>query len=279
MFLQRLVGEDPGWADLRQIAAEFVLQNSILGSPEIDLIARPEDIEIAPSGVVAIKANAAITLDAAVHLVIDEGAEILVTVRSLFETEVAIRMPGHGRHILQMAFAAFIAHRAIVRMVDHQPFDHAGSKRLRLLVFNRDARAVGSGRHTGHDQLSSLVLGVLELLDGALPAGAHRTQRGMPAEIRQVESQRQTGVEQVLPVLSLIGLILHVDGRHQSSPWAPLLANMPFKILSEIFQRALQRLHRAGRERAKRVAGAEKPGVALEFLQVTRFSLSLLDGL
>src|SRR5262249_30020355 len=63
--------------------------------------------------------------------------------------------------------------------------------------------------------LALRVLGVFELLDGALAAGAHRTHGRMPAEVWQVESQRQTNVEKVLPVLGLIRLILHVNRRHR----------------------------------------------------------------
>src|SRR5215475_14274167 len=62
------------------------------------------------------------------------------------------------------------------------------------------------------------------------------------------------------------------------SPRAPLLSNVPFKILSEIFQGALQRLHRAGRERAECEAGAEKLSMKTQPLQIARLSPAFFDG-
>ena len=46
--------------------------------------------------------------------------------------------------------------------------------------------------------LPSRVVLVLELLHRALAAGADRAHRRVPAEVRQVEPQRQAGLEQVL---------------------------------------------------------------------------------
>src|SRR5262249_27255628 len=72
VFLQCLVREDPGRTHLDQIAAEFVLQNPVLVASEVDVIARREDIQIAPASVIAVITDAAIALDAAIHLVIYE---------------------------------------------------------------------------------------------------------------------------------------------------------------------------------------------------------------
>ena len=61
--------------------------------------------------------------------------------------------------------------------------------------------------------LAVRVLLVLELLDGALAAGADRAQRRMPAEIRQVEAQREAAATGS-PVVDGIRLIVDMDGRH-----------------------------------------------------------------
>ena len=89
----------------------------------------------------------------------------------------------------KMALAAFIAHRTIVGMVQHQAFNNGGPELGRLRILNRDAGAFGSRRHAGHHDLAVRVVFILELLDGALAAGAHRAQRGVPAEVRQIEAQ------------------------------------------------------------------------------------------
>ena len=175
--LECLIGENAGGADLHQVAAEFALERAVLVAAEIDLVAQHERVEIAAAGIVAVEAHAAVALDAAVHLVVDEGPQVLVAERALPDAVAAIVVPGHHRHVLQMAFAALVAHRAIVRMVQHQPFDHAGAK-LRAPRGRRSrCGSVCGGRHARHDDLAALVVLVLELLDRALAARAHRAQR------------------------------------------------------------------------------------------------------
>ena len=108
--------------------------------------------------------------------------------RALIEFITAIVVTRHDSHILQMTLAALIADGAVMRMIEHQPFDNAGAERGRLGVVDRDARAFRSRSHTRHDDLAVLVVLVFELFDGALTAGSHRPQRRMPAEIRQFET-------------------------------------------------------------------------------------------
>ncbi len=178
---------------------------------EIDLVAQYQCIEITASRVVAIKPSTAVALDAAVHLVIDERAQVLVVKRALPAPVTAISMPRHYRHILQMAFATLVAHWAIMRVVDHQPFDHAGAELPRLGIVDGDAGSVRDGRHARHHDLAALVVLVLELLDRTLTAGAHRAQRGMPAKIWQVETQRKALLQQVFIIFGGIGPVIDMD--------------------------------------------------------------------
>ena len=101
---------------------------------EIDVVMRAEHAEIATVRIIVVITHAAIARYAAVHLVIDERPEFLVLVGTFGEAVAARVLPGHHRHVLQMAMTSFLAHRAIVRMIDHQPFDHALAKLLRLGV-------------------------------------------------------------------------------------------------------------------------------------------------
>src|SRR6185312_1187445 len=101
--------------------------------------------------------------------------------RALRKVIAAITVAGHHGHILQMAFAAFVADRAIMRMVLHHAFDDAGAKRDRVRILNGYMRTLGSWRHARHHQTSLLVVRVAELFDGALPTRAHRTQGRVPA--------------------------------------------------------------------------------------------------
>ena len=55
---------------------------------------------------------------------------------------------------------------------------------------------------------------VLELLDGALAAGADGSERGMPAEIGQIESRRETAMQQILFRIHLVRLSVDMNRRH-----------------------------------------------------------------
>ena len=73
--------------------------NSLSSAPssvpaEIDVVVPAEDVEVAAAGIVAVEPHAAVALDAAVHLVVDERAQVLVAVRALLEADSGDR---HGR--------------------------------------------------------------------------------------------------------------------------------------------------------------------------------------
>ena len=86
-------------------------------------------------------------------------------------------------------------------------------------VVNGDPDALGGRRHAGHDDLTLFVVVVLELLDGALAARADGMHRGMPAEVRDVEAERQAGLEKVLAVFDLVRGVVNEDRRHQRLHW------------------------------------------------------------
>ena len=150
--------------------------------------------QVGAAGVVLVEAHAAVAGDAAVHLVCNERAEVLVLVGTLGETVTALVVAGHYRHVLQVAVTAFFADRAVVRVVGHQPFDDAGAKRLRLVVFDGNPGAIAGRSHAGHDDTTTGVVFVGVLLDRTLAAGTDATKRRVPAEIRDVEAERQTGL-------------------------------------------------------------------------------------
>ena len=126
--LQRSVREYAGRADFDQVAGEFVFENSIPVASEVDQVPQRESVEIRASGVLPIEPHAPVALNATVHLVIQKRAEILISERPLGEPVAAVVMPRHDRHVLQVALSAFVANRAIMRMVEHQAFDDARAK-------------------------------------------------------------------------------------------------------------------------------------------------------
>ncbi len=214
MPFQDLVSKHAGRAYLHQVAAEFVLKDAFLVSAEIYVIMCGKDIEVPAPGVVPVEPDAAVALYAAVHLMVDERAEILVPVCAFVMTVPAVHVPGHHRHVLQVALAAFVAYRAIVRVVQHHPFDDTRTEGPHFRVVYRDACSICSRGHTGHHDLSTAVVFIPELLHCTLSACAHRLHRRVPAEIRDIKPQRQAGMQQVISVLYFVGLVIYKNYRH-----------------------------------------------------------------
>ena len=192
---ERLVGEHPRGTDLHQVAGELAFEHAVLLATEKHPRARAEGVEILAAGVLPVVAHAAIAGDAAVHLVADEGAEVLVLPGSFATGVAAHGVAGHHGHVLEVALAALLAHRAVVGMVLHQPLDHlsaevgresAGARRLALGSADADTHAVLHRHQARHLQPSALVGFVLVLDDRAQPAGAHRPHGRVPAEIGEV---------------------------------------------------------------------------------------------
>src|SRR5580698_4993796 len=182
--------------------------------PIVDAVAQVKRVQIVPPRVFAIKTHASLALNATVHLVIHQRAKILIAKRSFAKAVNARAMTGHHCHVLKMAFAALVADRAIVWMVLHQALNHGRTKCRRFRVGNRDARVLRDWSHAGHYELACCVLLIAELLDRALTACSHRSQCRMPAEIRQVIAQRETGMQKVLLWIGLPRLVVDKNSCH-----------------------------------------------------------------
>jgi hypothetical protein len=145
---ERLVRKHAGRADFHEVAAEFVLKDALLVPAEIYMVMGRKDVKVAASCEVPVESEAAIALDASVHLMIYERAEILVSVCALSVAVPAVYMSCHHSHVLKMALAAFIAYGAIMRVIKHKPLDDARAKGPDFRVINRDACAICSRGHT-----------------------------------------------------------------------------------------------------------------------------------
>ncbi len=126
------VGENTSGTDLDQVARELVFENSVFAAAEEYGVPHAERVQVVSSGVFAIEANAAVALDAAVHLVVHETARGTDCGTCACRSVAAVAMASHHRHVLQMALAAFVAHRTIVRVVQHHPLDDARAEMPRL---------------------------------------------------------------------------------------------------------------------------------------------------
>src|SRR5215472_1935622 len=214
VLLQGFISEHACGADFYQVSAEFILENAIFGSPKKDPVPQRKGIQVVTASIVAIVADAAVTLDAAIHLVIHQRSQILIAKRALLKLVAPIIVTGHHSHVLQVAFTALVTHRAIMRMIQHESLDNAGAEGNNLGISYGDTGAVGRGCHAGHDDLSVTVVLIPELLNSALTARTHRTQCWMPAEVRQLETVRETPVKQIILRIHPARFVVHIYDRH-----------------------------------------------------------------
>ncbi len=204
---ERLVVEHAGRAHLDEVAAELALQRAALGAAEVHLVAQAEHAEVPPAGVVVVEPRAAVAGDAAVELVGDERPQVLVLEGPLAPAVAPVAVPGHHRHVLQVALAALVAHRAVVRVAGHHELDHLGPEADRVRVEDVHLGPLLRLGHAGHGDLALLValaVGPVEA-HGALAAGADGPEDGVPAEEGEVEAEREGDVEHVA---ALFGLVL-----------------------------------------------------------------------
>ncbi len=184
-----LVGEHPSGADFGEVAGERAFQCAFGVSSEVDVVPGTKGAQIGATGVVIVKAHAPVAGNAAVHFVGDERPQVLVAASALVEPVAAAVMAGHYRHVLQVAMAALLAHRAVVGVIDHQPLHHTGPESPGFLVIDIDSGLVRRRGHTGHDQNALVVVLVLVLAHRALATGADTSHGRMPAEIGNIQAQ------------------------------------------------------------------------------------------
>jgi hypothetical protein len=130
-------------------------------------------------------------VDTAIHFVLDENAEILIMIGSLFPQVATYPVASRNGHILEQAVSAFIADRAVMGMVHHKPFDHVPAEIDGLLIGRRHDHPVGDIHHTAHLYPFD---GSFEKLHGAHPAGTDGPESLMVAEPRDDDPQPRRGL-------------------------------------------------------------------------------------
>src|ERR1700733_2058326 len=92
---------------------------------DFHVLAAADGAELRHAGDLGGEADATRALDAAVHRSLDQRAEIFVFNRTfVLAVAAAVHAIGHGL-VLQIAFTALVADRAVERMIDQQKLHHA----------------------------------------------------------------------------------------------------------------------------------------------------------
>ena len=170
MGAQSLVGKDSRGTDLHQVSAELTSQNSIFESSKINMIMSADCLQVGAAGVVLIETDASVAGNASIHFMKYERSQVLIPESAFIETVAAVIMTGHDGHILEMALAAFVTNRAVMRMIGHKQFDNVGAKFPYAVRSHGNTHLILDRRHTGHHDFAFIVVLVLELNNGALPA-------------------------------------------------------------------------------------------------------------
>jgi hypothetical protein len=204
MFFQGFVCKDPRGTYLNEVPAEFVFKRAIMAAAEINPVCRSEYIKILSACIIPVESHAPVTLDAAVHYMVNIRTQILIIMSSLFKNKTPVIVPCHNSHILKMTFSTFVTNRAVVRMVGHKAFDHSCPESLHFRIIGGNNKTFSDRLHARHDYPSLFIVGAGKLFHGTLPACPDRTKSRMKAKIRYVKTKRQAGLEQVPARFDLI---------------------------------------------------------------------------
>ena len=162
-----VAGERPHRADVNAHAALFAFECPVgaVGDDEGADAALPNAERLDVHGFVA-HAHATEAEDAAGVVKIDDGRKLLLGLVLLLFDKAALGGAVAKHHVLEFALPAFVAHRAVERVIDEEEFQHA-------LAGLGHLRRLGADDHAGldHDRAGGLELGRLFDFHQAHPTG------------------------------------------------------------------------------------------------------------
>ena len=158
---------------------------------DLHILAAADRADILDAGDLLHEADAAGAVDAAGHDRLDDRTHIFLGDRALVLVVALVAAAVGDRLVLQVAFAALVADRAIERMVDQQEFHHAFARLPDARRVGEDLLIVG-----GRQRAARLRLGRPRLhLDQAHPAIAGDGEPLMVAEARNLLAGQLAGLE------------------------------------------------------------------------------------
>ena len=142
----------------------------------------------------AANANAAIAEDATRTVEVHHRRPLLLVAVVLHVHELRFGRAVLEGHVLQFAFAAGIAHRAVERMVGEHQLEHGLARLFDLVALGGDHHALGDRRGA-----RGLQLGHLLDFHQAHAAGALQRQAGVIAERRHLDARALAGLNEERP--------------------------------------------------------------------------------
>jgi hypothetical protein len=214
VVLEGLVREYTRWAYFNEVSAEFIFEGPVFMPSKINMVMCTEYTQVIATGIIIIKPDTAVTLNAPVHLMVNKRSQFLVLMGSFFETVTTVIMTGHHGHILQVTFSSFVAHRAVMGMVDHQALNDGGPECHGFRIIHINDQPVGGRFHARHHEPSDLVVGIPVFLYRAQPACSHRSECPMVTKVGHIDPKRKTGLKEIFPRPDLILFSVDLDPYH-----------------------------------------------------------------
>ena len=152
-----LGGERPDGAQIDHVARQLRVHRFADESDDLRVLAAADHAQLHDARDLLPEAHAARAMDAARHVGGDERAQVLLGHHALRLLVARAARPVADREVLQLAFAALVADRAVERVIDEQEFHDAVLRGDRLLRVRPHLHAVGRGRGAGGQRLRRLL--------------------------------------------------------------------------------------------------------------------------
>jgi len=153
---ERLAGQGANRAQVDDVARQLGRHLAFQKWHHFGVLAAPRHTEFHHAGDFLPEAHAAAAMDATRHIGGDQRAEVLVAHHALDFLVARRRAAIAHRQILQRAFAALIADRAVERMVDEQELHHTFLRIDRVFRAGVHLHAVGHRCGAGRQRLGRL---------------------------------------------------------------------------------------------------------------------------
>jgi hypothetical protein len=206
-----LVSVDAGWTNIHQVSGKRAFESSIRKPAEIEAVPDLHCTEISVSGKFLVKPGTPVTMDTAVHFMLNVWPQVLVLIGPLLAPVPADTVSAGPCFILQKALSALVAYGTIQGMILHQQLDYSFAKLHCLFVGCRNHHPVLSIDHATH---LNAFKGALDEFDRTHPAGANRSHRLVIAEARNHDAQSFSGVDDFAPLWHLDFKIVNDQPRH-----------------------------------------------------------------
>jgi hypothetical protein len=199
---ERLVEQGADWTEIHHVAGQGVIDRSARKDIDLGAVGPPDDLQFARLGDLAGEPDAAGAHDAPVLVQLDLVGDVFARVDDPLLDVTVVSLPVIEAEILQAAFSGLVADGAVERMVDQEVLhDHPLVFLDPGAVGHDDRHIPGRGLAGGGEpgeHLNLAGLGVLAAdLDLAHPAVGHHRQRGVPAEVRDLDPGPGGGLDHV----------------------------------------------------------------------------------